>query len=313
MLRWLLTLLLLACGANAYRVPHYKPLLRLLRADIGSRCAMPMCLAKRKDGGSEKRGFGSAETSKKETSAKIPFLNKNRDRESLVQALTRAKKEKMGVEYDQDDLDGLRGKVGKSIPKTAEDDEEAMLARGRAALAKMQRESAPPKWSPYKQETSVQIDGSSTIDRDGGIMPEVVSERMISRVKIFAGLPALLGIALFSGNYYLNVQYDMDLAPNIIGYISIACVLLSFAGVTYGVMSTSWDETVVGSDLGLEEARMNIKMAWTDQMQRENTVANEVLLKNEEEDAAAEGVFISTRAVEESQRASEESQVETKK
>ena len=43
-------------------------------------------------------------------------------------------------------------------------------------------------------------------------------------------------------------------------YATQLCVLLSFAGITWGVMSTSWDEEIEGSFLGAEPFGRNLNL-----------------------------------------------------
>ena len=98
------------------------------------------------------------------------------------------------------------------------------------------------------------------MDPSAGVMPQVVSDRMLARVVPFAGLPIFFAVVIFAGFFYANTQLELDLPPQIVAYTTQACVLLSFAGITWGVMSTSWDEEVEGSVLGFEQVGRNVNL-----------------------------------------------------
>ena len=63
-------------------------------------------------------------------------------------------------------------------------------------------------------------------------------------------------------------RLELDLPPQIVAVATQALLLLSFAGITYGVMSTSWDEEDEGSALGFTEFVRNVGMARGDNEQR---------------------------------------------
>ena len=106
------------------------------------------------------------------------------------------------------------------------------------------------------------------MDPEAGVMPAVVSDRMLKRIIPFAGLPVAGSFVLFGGFWFANTQLGYDLPPSVVAYSTQALLLLSFAGITYGVMSTSWDEEEEGSALGFTEFVRNVKMARGDSEQR---------------------------------------------
>ncbi len=88
-------------------------------------------------------------------------------------------------------------------------------------------------------------------------IPDAVSNRMIRRMVIFCGIPSSLGIATFIGSY-LVVSHDWFPLPNVAVVIaSMGCFGLGVLGLSYGVLSASWDEAVAGSWLGWEEFTTN--------------------------------------------------------
>ena len=85
-------------------------------------------------------------------------------------------------------------------------------------------------------------------------MPPAVADRMLKRIIPFAALPVVGGIVLFGAFYYATTQLELDVPPTIVAYATQAMLLLSFGGITYGVMSTQLDEEAEGEGAAEEGA-----------------------------------------------------------
>lgn len=145
--------------------------------------------------------------------------------------------------------------------------------RGRAALEKLRKNSGtakPKRVNPYLTPEELE-----PIDPSAGVMPQVVADRMMRRVAPFAGLPILFAMCSFAAFYYANTQLDMKLPPQVVAYTTQFCVLLSFAGITWGVMSTSWDEETEGSVLGAEQFSKNLNIMRGGEEQRREAAKTE--------------------------------------
>jgi Photosynthesis affected mutant 68 len=88
-------------------------------------------------------------------------------------------------------------------------------------------------------------------------IPKVVSQRMIRRVAVFCGVPTLLGIATLVASYLLIVFADIKLPPIAVLLVNMGLFGLGVLGITYGVLSSSWEEDKDGSLLGLSELSVN--------------------------------------------------------
>ncbi|WP_341734491.1 PAM68 family protein [Microcoleus sp. EPA2] len=97
---------------------------------------------------------------------------------------------------------------------------------------------------------------SQTKKQDPSI-PEVVSKRMISRIAVFCGVPTLLGIATFFVSYLIVSKGLFDLPNTAVLLVSMGCFGLGVLGLSYGVLSASWDEEISGSVMGWEEFNTN--------------------------------------------------------
>ncbi len=91
-----------------------------------------------------------------------------------------------------------------------------------------------------------------------GVIPDAVAKRMLSRMLPLAAIPVFGGIGLFVFFYFSATRGDFEVPPAIVAYATTAPWLLGLAGLTYGIISSSWDEDVEGSFLGFDEFQTNI-------------------------------------------------------
>ncbi len=95
---------------------------------------------------------------------------------------------------------------------------------------------------------------ASSASREGGI-PDVVSRRMIRRIAWGSGVPTLLGMSTFVVSYFA-VNNGVPLPTYAVLLVSLGWFGLGVLGVSYGVLSASWDEDP-GSRLGWNELQTN--------------------------------------------------------
>lgn len=97
---------------------------------------------------------------------------------------------------------------------------------------------------------------------DAGVIPEVVTNRMMTRMGISVGAPLFVGVLFFPFFYYLKVGLKIDVptwVPFIVSFIFFGSALL---GVSYGIVSSSWDPKREGSFWGWNEAQKNWPVFW---------------------------------------------------
>ena len=93
--------------------------------------------------------------------------------------------------------------------------------------------------------------------QDAGI-PEVVSRRMARRMGFFCGIPTSLGVLTFAIAYIVVTQGWYKLPNVAVVLVSMGGFGLGVLGLSYGVISASWDEERVGSLIGWEEFSTNL-------------------------------------------------------
>ncbi|XP_019155861.1 PREDICTED: protein PAM68, chloroplastic [Ipomoea nil] len=99
-------------------------------------------------------------------------------------------------------------------------------------------------------------------DEEEGVIPEIVTNRMMSRMGLSVGIPLFIGLLFFPFFYYLKVGLKIDVPtwiPFIVSFIFFGTALL---GVSYGIVSSSWDPMREGSLLGWNEAQKNWPVFW---------------------------------------------------
>ncbi|NQV11237.1 MAG: PAM68 family protein [Cyanobacteria bacterium] len=91
----------------------------------------------------------------------------------------------------------------------------------------------------------------------GTVIPKAVANRMAVRIAIATGVPSVLGMAVFVASYLLVSRGILDIPPVLTLATSGGCFLLGVVGLSYGVLSASWEDSP-GSTLGFEQIGVNI-------------------------------------------------------
>jgi len=89
------------------------------------------------------------------------------------------------------------------------------------------------------------------------VIPDAVASRMARRIALATGIPTLMGMGVFIASYLLVSRHILDIPPSLTLLASGACFLLGLVGLSYGVLSASW-EAEPGSLLGSEQIGVNI-------------------------------------------------------
>lgn len=88
-------------------------------------------------------------------------------------------------------------------------------------------------------------------------IPKVVSSRMARRMALLCGILTFLGVATFFVSYII-VSHGWMKLPNVAVLLtSMGFFGLGVLGLSYGVLSASWDEERVGGLLGWQEFKVN--------------------------------------------------------
>ena len=111
-----------------------------------------------------------------------------------------------------------------------------------------------------QSSTSKQKESSSLKE-----IPEVVSKRMVRRMVLFSGIPTGLGILSFFMFYAVVSQEWFKIPNTAVLLVSMGLFGLGVLGLSYGILSTSWDEDRVGTLWGWSDFTLNfgrLTSAW---------------------------------------------------
>mmetsp|Transcript_7168 Transcript_7168/g.14642 ORF Transcript_7168/g.14642 Transcript_7168/m.14642 type:complete len:296 (-) Transcript_7168:330-1217(-) len=133
-------------------------------------------------------------------------------------------------------------------------------SRGKAALDKMRRERAEQRNAELQKMKDVQDVDKMMLETGGeaAVIPEKVAQRMGKRMLPFVGIPLLGGMGAFVGFWYMATYRDMEFQPVLVAGTTIALLAVGLVGITYSMMSASWDPEREGSVLGTDEFSRNI-------------------------------------------------------
>jgi len=97
---------------------------------------------------------------------------------------------------------------------------------------------------------------SKSTNKNSGI-PKYVANRMARRIAFTTGIPTLGGMGVFIGSYFLISKGIAEISPTVTLVSSAMCFLVGLLGLSYGILSASWDFNP-GSFLGFENIKPNI-------------------------------------------------------
>ena len=125
-----------------------------------------------------------------------------------------------------------------------------------------------PKTTPEAQVTVAEETKKPSTSKAAMAIPDVVSKRMIRRMGLFCGIPTAAGISTFIASYLVVSKGWFPLPNSAVVLLSMGFFGLGVLGLSYGVLSASWEEENPGSKLGWEEFTTNfgrMRAAWRSQ------------------------------------------------
>ncbi|MBO8204449.1 PAM68 family protein [Prochlorococcus marinus] len=91
-------------------------------------------------------------------------------------------------------------------------------------------------------------------------IPKYVADRMARRIFFTTGIPTLMGMSVFVLSYIIVTRNIAEIPPSSTIAISALFFLLGLAGLSFGILSASWDKEP-GSFFGIENIPINIQRA----------------------------------------------------
>tara|TARA_B100000212_G_scaffold164586_1_gene123737 strand:+ start:15 stop:461 length:447 start_codon:yes stop_codon:yes gene_type:complete len=131
------------------------------------------------------------------------------------------------------------------------------MAKKRSKKNNSQKKISTKSNAFQNQEKNV-ITTNTKLQSNG--IPKYVADRMAKRILFTAGIPTLLGMSTFVISYIIVTRKIAEIPPSSTIAISALFFLLGLGGLSYGILSASWDRAP-GSFLGLENILLNIQRA----------------------------------------------------
>ena len=159
----------------------------------------------------------------------------------------------------------------------SKDETKSQAAKGRLPFEpknSRKKNSPPGSSAPKAAASSPKKKQRTPITKEDRVIPKVVSNRMIRRMSILSGIPTSLGILTFVASYWIITQVGLELPNFVVVLTSMGFFGLGVVGLSYGVLSASWDEDRVGTLLGWQDFTLNLRRtieAWRSVKQNEYT------------------------------------------
>ncbi|MFW6264193.1 MAG: PAM68 family protein [Cyanobacteriota bacterium] len=130
--------------------------------------------------------------------------------------------------------------------------------RDRLPFEPRQKRNKPQKQKQAPPPLQQQPAKASKANASLNAIPDVVSKRMVRRMALFCGIPTALGLFTFIASYWIVLHDWFELPTIAVVMVSMGFFGLGVLGLTYGILSASWDESRIGSWFGWEEFTTNV-------------------------------------------------------
>lgn len=77
--------------------------------------------------------------------------------------------------------------------------------------------------------------------RSSGTVPDIIADRMLRRIVMFFGAPVMIGLLLFVGAFVYSQRTGEKIPATLVAYATQLPFALGLAGITWGILSSSWD------------------------------------------------------------------------
>ncbi len=111
-----------------------------------------------------------------------------------------------------------------------------------------------PLKSPYRENSAFDPQKASL-----SAIPDIVSKRMVGRMMAFSGIPTFLGISSFFIFYWVVSNKLFKVPTTAVVLVTMGLFGLGVVGLSYGILSASWDEDTAGSLWGFTEFKVNFQ------------------------------------------------------
>ena len=134
---------------------------------------------------------------------------------------------------------------------------EPQMNTGQRALAKMRAERQSKKDEELRRIAEIR-EMDAQVAEESAAIPERVAQRMGKRMLPFVGIPLFGGMGAFVAFWYFATYKGVEFEPVVVAATTIGMLAISLLGITYSVLSASWDDDREGGALGIDEFKKNV-------------------------------------------------------
>jgi Protein of unknown function (DUF3464). len=130
---------------------------------------------------------------------------------------------------------------------------------GAEALSRLRRQKAEQRNEELRRIRELKsVDRLLSEEPNAAVIPEKVAQRMGKRMLPFVGIPLFGVMGAFVVFWYLATYKNYEFQPALVAFSTIGILGVGLLGITYSVMSASWDVEEEGSALGWDEFQKNL-------------------------------------------------------
>ncbi|GKY91263.1 hypothetical protein MPSEU_000098900 [Mayamaea pseudoterrestris] len=149
------------------------------------------------------------------------------------------------------------------------------LNAGQAALERMRRQKAEQEEDELRNVRDLLLQDKLAKETPA-VIPEKVAQRMGRRMLPFVGLPLFAAMGTFVGFWYFATYKNMEFQPAAVATTTVFLLFVGLLGITYSLLSASWDPDREGDLLGVDEFKTNVENIKAGlNRSRENTLLRE--------------------------------------
>ena len=211
-----------------------------------------------------KSGRGDKDDKKGER-APLPF-EPGRDRKKVGKPASKAGADRSSAKSSRA---ADSAKPSKSDKNASDKTSSGISARAQARVDEIRASNRQKAEAKAKAKATKGKASRSSPADDQGKIPAAVSKRMLRRMAVLALSPIALGVGIFFLSYYLLSHEIVEFAPVVVLLTTMGCFGLGVVGLSYGMLSASWDEAP-GSLVGMDEFKLNLgrmRDAWKESRQ----------------------------------------------
>jgi hypothetical protein len=165
--------------------------------------------------------------------------------------------------------------LDRSMTTTSPEQQQSSLNAGQLALEQMRRQRIEKEEAELRSVRELMLQDKLAKETPA-VIPEKVAQRMGRRMLPFVGLPLFLAMGTFVGFWYFATYKNMEFQPAAVATTTVFLLVVGLLGITYSLLSASWDPDREGDLFGVGEFKTNVESIRAGlSRSRENTLLRE--------------------------------------